>query len=151
MAHVVKRPMKHICEDCGATARFCPACRKKRMQANVKVTRHCTLCGKEFVGSPRSLYCPACRIVKRHVNYRNYVERKRAGKAVELGKTIMNCEVCGKPFVVRGGGQRYCPDCAKAAYKESDRQQSRAWAQRAKDVAGRKGADTKSTRQKDDD
>ena len=139
MAHVVKRPEKHICEDCGAefvaspTARFCPACRKKRMQANVKVMRHCTLCGKEFAGTPRSLYCPSCRIVKRHINYRNYVERKRAGKAVELGKTVMNCEVCGKPFVVKGGGQRYCPDCAKAAYMESDRQQSRAWAQRAKE------------------
>ena len=136
---MVKRPTKRVCEDCGvefvasSTARFCPACRKKRMQANVKVMRKCTLCGREFVGTPRSLYCPSCRILKRHVNYRNYVERKRAGKAVELGKTIMNCEVCGKPFVVRGGGQRYCPDCAKEAYKESDRQQSRAWAQRAKE------------------
>ena len=81
----------------------------------------------------------------------DYVERKRAGKAVELGKTVMNCEVCGKPFVVKGGGQRYCPDCAKAAYKESDRQQSRAWAQRAKEAAcGKDAAATKSTRQKDD-
>ena len=135
---MVKRPKKHVCEDCGkefvasATARFCPECRMKRMQSNALATRRCTICGKEFVGGPRSLYCPECRIEKRHENYRRYMQRRRDGTATELGKTVQHCEVCGKPFVVMGGGQKYCPDCGQAAYKQADRMQSRAWAQRMK-------------------
>jgi len=133
------RPMKHVCEDCGAEfvaspkARYCPACRLKRRQANVKAVRRCVVCGKEFVGAPRSLYCPECRVLKHRENYRRHMERKREGTATELGKTVMHCVICGKPFIVMGGGQRYCPDCAKEAYLESDRQKSRAWAEQAKE------------------
>lgn len=135
---MVKRPTRHICEDCGAefegspTARFCPACRKKRRQANVHVLRRCIVCGKEFSGAPRSLYCPECRVSTRHENYRRYIQRKKEGCAIVRGETVMNCERCGKPFVVMAGGQRYCSDCAKEAYVELDRAQSRAWAERAK-------------------
>jgi len=103
------------------------------MRANVKAVRHCIVCGKEFVGAPRSLYCPACRVLKQRENYRRHMARKREGTATQIGKTVQLCEVCGKPFVVMGGGQRYCPDCAKEAYRESDRQQSRAWAEREKE------------------
>lgn len=89
MSHLVKRPTKHVCEDCGAefvaspTARFCPACRLRRRRANVKAARHCAVCGKAFVGTPRSLYCPACRVLKRRENYRRYMQRKREGKVRE--------------------------------------------------------------------
>jgi len=133
---LVKRPKKHVCEDCGkefiasATARFCPDCRRKRQQANSLAMRKCTVCGREFLGGPRSLYCKECRVQKQHENYKRYMQRRREGTATEIGKTVQHCEVCGKPFVVMGGGQRYCPDCAKEAYKESDRRQSRAWAER---------------------
>ncbi|MDY4417391.1 MAG: hypothetical protein SPE46_13225, partial [Selenomonas sp.] len=48
------------------------------------------------------------------------------------GESMGTCEICGRPFVVMAGGQRYCPDCAKAAYMASDRQKSREWAEREK-------------------
>ena len=130
--------MKHVCEDCGAEfvaspkARYCPACRLKRRQANVKAVRRCVVCGKEFFGNARAKYCPDCRVQKRRENYHRHVQRKKEGQAIVRGKSIGTCEVCGKHFIIMAGGQRYCPDCAKAAYMASDRQKSKEWAERDK-------------------
>ena len=134
----MKRPKKHVCEDCGkefiasATSRFCPDCRKKRQQANAKAVRRCVVCGKEFFGNARAKYCPDCRVLKRRENYHRHVQRKKEGQAIVRGESVGTCEVCGKSFIIMAGGQRYCPDCAKAAYMAADRQKSKEWAERDK-------------------
>ena len=115
---VLKRTKRVICEDCGREfvaspgARYCPECRKKRMQANTMATRRCVVCGKEFVGGPRSLYCKECGIQRRHERWRRYMERRKAGKSIVLGETMRKCEGCGKPFVMMSSTQKYCPECS---------------------------------------
>ena len=115
---VLKRTKRVICEDCGREfvaspgARYCPECRKKRMQANTMATRRCVVCGKEFVGGPRSLYCKECGIQRRHERWRRYMERRKAGKSIVLGETMRKCEACGKPFVMMSSTQKYCPECS---------------------------------------
>jgi len=37
------------------------------------------------------------------------------------------CEVCHAPYIVTGGGQRYCKDCAPEAVRAVDRKQSLEW------------------------
>lgn len=116
---VLKRTKRVICEDCGREfvaspgARYCPECRKKRMQANTMATRRCVVCGKEFVGGPRSLYCKECGIQRRHERWRRYMERRKAGKSIVLGETMRKCEACGKPFVMMSSTQKYCPECSR--------------------------------------
>ena len=116
---VLKRTKRVICEDCGREfvaspgARYCPECRKKRMQAHTMATRRCVVCGKEFVGGPRSLYCKECGIQRRHERWRRYMERRKAGKSIVLGETMRKCEACGKPFVMMSSTQKYCPECSR--------------------------------------
>ncbi len=114
---LLKRMKKSVCEDCGKEfiaspgARYCPDCRRKRMQSNTKAIRRCTICGKEFVGGPRSLYCKECGIKKRRERWRHYMERRKAGASIVLGETVRTCEACGKPFVMIASNQKYCPEC----------------------------------------
>ena len=97
-----------------------------------KAVRRCVVCGKAFVGNARAKYCPECRVQKHRENYQRHMQRKKEGQAIVRGESMGTCEICGRPFVVMAGGQRYCPDCAKAAYMASDRQKSREWAEREK-------------------
>ena len=85
---MAKREVAHVCEDCGAafvgsyTARFCPACRKKRQQANAKAVRRCVVCGKAFVGNARAKYCPECAkaayMASDRQKSREWAEREKA-------------------------------------------------------------------------
>lgn len=130
------KQVKHICADCGMefeagpNARLCPACRKKHLQANVKAVRHCVVCGREFVGAPRAKYCADCRRRKQVENVRKYLARKRTGKSRTIGQTVLTCAVCGKPFVMTAGGQKYCPDCAQEAYRKADNAKGREFMRR---------------------
>lgn len=138
------KQVSHICADCGKefvagpNARLCPDCRKKRLQANVKAVRRCVMCGKAFVGAPRALYCPDCRRKKQSENVRKYLARKRAGKSKTLGQTVLACAVCGKPFVMTAGGQKYCPDCAQEAYRKADNAKGRAFMRQMRAAAKQK-------------
>lgn len=137
------KQVTHVCADCGKEfvgglhAQLCPDCRKKRLQANVKAVRRCVVCGTEFVGAPRSLYCPACRRKKQSENVRKYLKRKREGKATTIGQTILTCAVCGKPFLMTAGGQKYCPDCAQEAYRKADNAKGREFMRQMRAAAKR--------------
>lgn len=73
------------------------------------------MCGKEFVGYPRSKYCAACRpIAQREANRRH----RKNGTARPIGSTD-RCKNCGKPYVVASSRQRYCPDCAKVVVPQN--------------------------------
>ena len=130
--------IKHICEDCGKEflggryPRFCPDCRKRRQRAHAKAVRKCVVCGREFVGTARSLYCPACRLEKHRENYHRHLKRKKEGDTIVRGETVGICEICGKPFIMMAGIQKYCSDCAPEAYKEADRRRSYEWEEREK-------------------
>lgn len=78
------------------------------------------------MGGPRAWYCPECRKARDTETNRAYHIRKRLGGARAIGSTDL-CVICGKPYTVEGGLQRYCKECAPAAVKRIDNAQSRAW------------------------
>lgn len=80
--------------------------------------RICKQCGKTFPGGPRAWYCPECRSERK--KQQAAIRRQRPGPNRPLG-SIDHCVVCGKEYVVKGGMQKYCEDCAKSAVAEKDR------------------------------
>ena len=89
--------------------------------------RICRRCGAVFDGGPRAWYCPKCREVRKKIYKDRAKENRKRGKNITLGESVGRCEVCGKEFVYASARQRYCPDCAKEAWKASDRRQGLVW------------------------
>lgn len=116
-----------ICRLCGKVfagkyqATVCAECAEAQKHAVVR-DRVCKSCGSPFKGGPHASYCPACRAERQKKAHAECQRRKRLGKVRALG-SIDLCEVCGKPYVVRGGLQRYCEACATEAVKAKDREQ----------------------------
>lgn len=106
------RPDQAKCEDCIAAAR-----------ATTLRPRVCRQCGVTFDGGPRAWYCPDCRVERQRI--RNAARRKTGARRT-LG-SIDKCVVCGKEYVVEAGLQKYCKDCAPAAIRAVDREQSKKW------------------------
>lgn len=112
---------QHICKNCGKIyltdkqdSTVCPACAAE-IKKDVLRVKVCAMCGKEFVGYPRSKYCAACRpIAQREANRRH----KKNGTARPIGSTD-TCANCGKPYIVNSSRQRYCPDCAKVVVPQN--------------------------------
>lgn len=121
--------MQRICKYCeaeysgapGSTA--CPECVKKLRSTTIR-DRICRTCGATFPGGPRAWYCPDCRAARKKEAERRH---KRCGAVRKIGSADI-CTVCGKPYTVASGLQKYCPDCAPDAVMAIDRAQSRAWA-----------------------
>lgn len=88
--------------------------------------RICKQCGIEFMGGPRAWYCPACRYERQKERDRLCKIRQRQGLTRQLG-SIDYCVVCGKPYIVEGSNQKYCPKCAPEAIKKVDNEQSKEW------------------------
>lgn len=117
--------MRRICKNCGtefeAKTKFivvCPCCHDKIKHSPTIVEKTCKECGKAFNGGPRAWYCPECRKERQLEAGR---EHRRKGSGRKIGSTDI-CERCGKPYIVNGGNQRYCTDCAKVAIYESIRE-----------------------------
>jgi predicted nucleic acid-binding Zn ribbon protein len=117
---------QHICTNCGkiflaptTDTILCPECSSAIHSGAVLRPRICTICGKEYLGYPRSKYCTECRegLKKKW--------RKTAKIPIRpLGGTDF-CEACGKPYIVKGSRQKYCPDCAKTVVQENIRAHKR--------------------------
>ena len=121
--------MKRQCLGCGAVfegrpdSTLCPACAKKSKDSIHWRMRTCRECGSSFLGGPRAWYCPSCRAERKRAQAKAY---KKHGPARPLGSTDI-CPICGREYIVTGGLQKYCPDCAPAAIAAVDREQSRRW------------------------
>lgn len=87
--------------------------------------RTCRECGAIFDGGPRAWYCPECREMRKKLQKDRYNERRKRGLSLSLGESVGRCEVCGKEFIYASARQRYCSECAKGAWKASDRRQGR--------------------------
>lgn len=120
--------MKRICKYCGNTyegdpgSSACPECVAKNKKTTIR-ERTCSVCGAKFMAGPSSKFCPSCLAIRK----REQAERrKRTGTARPLGSTD-KCLVCGQEYIVTGGKQKYCPECAEQAIRENDRKKSREW------------------------
>ena len=119
------------CLRCGrrfqpATAHqaLCDDCRLAAKQASYRRERTCADCGKTFVGAPRQKRCPNCQAKVAAERNRAY---KRTGPIRPLG-SIDTCQRCGRPYTVRSGVQRYCPECSPIANADNERAKKRAQA-----------------------
>ena len=92
---------------------------------STKAPRTCRRCGVVFDGGPRAWYCPDCREVRKKLYKARAKENRKRGKNITLGESVGKCEVCGHEFIYASVRQRYCPECAKEAWKASDRRQGR--------------------------
>lgn len=116
---VKRRP--RICKHCGeafvpdgADALCCPACRRLAWQDSRIRQRVCQDCGRVFEGAPRQKRCPECQAKARTEQNRAH---KKLGPMRTLGSTD-RCQRCGKPYTVRSGAQRFCPECGETAWRE---------------------------------
>ena len=103
----------------------CPDCAAAQRSTTIR-DRICRTCGVVFPGGPRAWYCPTCRAERQRKANREHKARERANKVRKLGSTDY-CIICGKPYTVTGGLQRYCPDCAPDAVRELDNEASKVW------------------------
>lgn len=113
----------HFEGDYGQTK--CPPCAAASRAAAVVRDRTCKQCGCTFSGGPRAWYCPDCRLERQREQDRQR-KRKPASAVRKLGSTD-HCTVCGQPYIVLAGRQRYCKACAPEAVREKDRAASREW------------------------
>lgn len=120
--------MQLKCKYCGAefTGEYgtiaCPDCASKIKKSVIRI-RTCQICGREFPGMPASKYCPQCSEDRKR---ERSAQHRKNGARRPLG-SIDQCAVCGKDYVVTGGIQKYCPDCAHEAIRQKDRIKSKAW------------------------
>lgn len=123
-----------LCENCGKPLSgqqeyfCCPQCaiemkRKETKEANALLGKGhfninktikekvCEDCGAKYMGYPRSKRCPTCNVAAKKKRKKEYEERKKNGKSRVIGGTAY-CEICGKPYIINGGLQVMCADCA---------------------------------------
>lgn len=123
----LKYPVQRKCSQCGKLywtknkySYMCEDCAKAVKSSSVLRTRVCARCGAEFEGYPRSKYCPHC---KPEVE-REKAAARRKRKPRKIGSEDI-CEACGKPYIVKSGLQKYCPECAKTVVPETVREHKR--------------------------
>ena len=76
--------------------------------------RTCRMCGAGFAGGPRAVFCPDCGEKRKAMCWKNFCERKRAGKVRKFGTSDI-CEKCGSEYIVKGGLQKYCKNCGRVS------------------------------------
>lgn len=123
-----------VCAVCGkilpkGQQRYCgEACRKKANARRVKQNTgrprgnpearwltHCIDCGKLIYRPIKCIRCEACQLT---INQERHKVHQRTKPARPLGSTDI-CTICGKPYIVESGLQKYCPDCREAATRAS--------------------------------
>ena len=123
------------CQNCGKIVQadgekvFCPECRAELKANSTLAERTCRGCERTFVGGPRAWYCHECRAERKKETDRRH---RKNGTQRKLG-SVDHCEICGKEYIVEGGLQRYCKNCAEDAVREIDRAQGREWNKKNKD------------------
>lgn len=99
--------------------------RKPRPISPIYRERACMDCGKVMLMHIKSKRCPDCQREATLATGRIYRQRMRRGLTRQIG-SVDTCLRCGEPYTVAGGQQKYCKDCAAAAWRENDRAASRA-------------------------
>lgn len=120
--------MKRVCKYCGKTyegdpgSSACPDCVAKNKKTTIR-ERTCTVCGATFMAGPSSKFCPSCLADRKR---EQAARRRKTGTARPLGSTD-KCLACGQEYIVTGGRQKYCRECAEQAMRENDRKKSKEW------------------------
>lgn len=96
------------------------------------LSRICKECGTGFEGGPRANYCPSCRADRKKMQAKQARERAKAGATRKLGQEYP-CEICGAPYILNSGLQRFCKKCAENHLKEAEKLLSKARSEKSRD------------------
>ena len=99
---------------------------RKSPGGKLYIERTCQDCGRQYIGHIKSLRCPDCQSKSDRHSAAEYRQRIAHGQTRKLGSTDF-CEMCGAPYIVNSGRQRYCKACAVNAVRENTRAHKRAW------------------------
>lgn len=108
---------------------MCDECALQSKRDSVYRERVCKICGTTFMGYPRSMFCDQCKEQRKKAQKRIYNQRKPNRP---LGSMDI-CENCGKEYVVKGGLQRYCPDCSDSVVKNNIKERKNKYYQENKE------------------
>ena len=128
----------HFCIICGAKLSHCKKkycsdkCSKIGTNAMTRTGERlpdltwdyfCIDCGVPCHGAIVSRRCPSCQEEANKRNAAKSVARQAAGTARRIGAEY-TCERCGRKYVLRGTGQKFCEECAPFAAVETERRRS---------------------------
>ncbi len=82
-----------------------------------RLTAKICACGVAFMGGPTAVYCPICRAERIRQRDHERYQRKLAGNIRHIGSTDL-CTICGNPYEVKSGNQKYCESCSAAETKK---------------------------------
>lgn len=99
----------------------CPECAAKARRDSVIQLRTCIKCGRVFEGFPNSKYCNSCAYEAQLETKKRHQSNPNTRKIGDTDK----CERCGKEYVIKGGRQRYCPECQRQATLETQRERKK--------------------------
>lgn len=139
---MVKKSIRK-CAECGriytptvndpSQSYLCPECAKERRDGAVYQEKKCAKCGRKFLGFPKSKYCEQCALIAKKENKKIYEDK---GAKRPIGSKDI-CARCGNEYIIKGGLQKYCPECARQANLEKQRERKKAQREQ------KKRADTK--------
>ena len=125
--------MLRRCTRCGSSfegqkeQRLCPSCREQAAHKPRMISHVCKSCGTTFTGGPRASFCPECKAERDKQAVKKCRNLAKNKTTRQIGSTDI-CQRCGKPYIVKGGLQKYCPECAPISLKEKTEPLKRAWA-----------------------
>lgn len=127
---ILTPPRRSYCSDkCAAEGRKHSKrvkVRKPHPPVLLYYERPCMDCGKIVRMHIKSKRCPDCQCAADNAHNADFRRARAAGHTRQLG-SIDRCAICGAEYVVKGGKQKYCPDCAPAAYKTAANALSSVW------------------------
>ena len=90
---------------------------------NLYRDKPCIDCGKVVRMHIKSKRCKDCQRKADAMHNAEHRRAKVAGRTRLIGSQSV-CEACGKKYIVNGGKQRYCPDCAPDAVSKNIRREA---------------------------
>lgn len=94
--------------------------------AEIYHDKPCMDCGKIVRMHIKSKRCKACQEAANRRNDAAHRRAKAKGHTRKIGANDL-CTVCGRPYIINSGRQKYCPSCAPSATKAADSQATLAW------------------------
>ena len=113
------RRHRYCSADCAASARRNRAASEYKPIGKPSLYREkqCPDCGITFVGHIKSRRCPSCQHAANKIHDAEHKRRAAKGQTRKLGSTD-SCILCGKPYTVMAGQQKYCEACAPVANRK---------------------------------
>ena len=98
----------------------------KQAKSRPKVIRRCAVCGREFKGGDRKLYCSdECKARANYQKIKLERDRRLGHVRSEDGKLVLHCAVCGREFSAHRGNEKYCSEVCRTEANRRNAKESK--------------------------